>query len=230
MLIKLIFAAVILFFLFKWIHKFKKTPQDQQKQKLFQLFLIGVAVAILFGVVTGKMHWFGAVIAGALPFLRNGLGLIMRFAPLLIRSTGGKARFNTEHLNVEIDLNNKSVTGVVTKGLHEGKQIQQLTPQELDELLEYYQSRDKKSVFFIKAVKKGFTAQNDPPPQTFIDPDRQEALQILGLSDNPSKEEIIKAHRKLINKLHPDRGGNDFLASRVNQARDTLLKDIPENR
>lgn len=51
----------------------------------------------------------------------------------------------------------------------------------------------------------------------------EEALAVLGLAKGASKEEIIEAHRRLIHKLHPDRGGNEFLATQLNRARDTLV-------
>lgn len=53
---------------------------------------------------------------------------------------------------------------------------------------------------------------------------RLEALEVLGLGESASDEEIIKAHRQLIKKLHPDQGGSDYLARQLNQARDVLLK------
>lgn len=52
---------------------------------------------------------------------------------------------------------------------------------------------------------------------------REEALAVLGLSDHPSREEIITAHRHLIQKIHPDRGGSDHLAAQINYAKDILL-------
>ncbi|MBV0932830.1 DnaJ domain-containing protein [Marinobacterium weihaiense] len=51
-----------------------------------------------------------------------------------------------------------------------------------------------------------------------------EALDILGLKAGASREEIIHAHRQLIQKLHPDRQGSAWLAAQVNEARDRLLK------
>ncbi|WP_020209712.1 hypothetical protein [Gilvimarinus chinensis] len=59
----------------------------------------------------------------------------------------------------------------------------------------------------------------------------QEAAEILGLEQELAagrlnKELIITAHKRLMQKVHPDRGGNDYLASRINQAKDVLLKSL----
>lgn len=51
---------------------------------------------------------------------------------------------------------------------------------------------------------------------------RSEALQVLGLPEGATQEDVQKAHRRLLQKLHPDHGGSDYLAQRINAARDVL--------
>lgn len=65
-------------------------------------------------------------------------------------------------------------------------------------------------------------ARTDREPQLTL----EEARKILSVPPHASREEIIGAHRKLIQKFHPDRGGNDYLASRINAAKALLLKHL----
>ncbi len=51
------------------------------------------------------------------------------------------------------------------------------------------------------------------------------ACDILGLGAHPEKEEVIAAHRRLMQKLHPDHGGSNYLAQQLNEAKQLLLKD-----
>lgn len=223
MLIKLLLAIGFLVLLFYGMHKYKKLPPAQRRGVALKMLLFGLAGILLLGVITGRMHWFGAVIAAMLPLLRLGFTTAARLLPLWLSRTGGRASFKTEYLDAQLQVQTGQLSGTVRKGPHAGKAIEQLSREELAELAEYYRERDFKSYYLIRFARPGDSSGAQQPPPHFANPSRDEALQILGLSGNPSREDIITAHRRLINKLHPDRGGSDFLAARVNQARDILL-------
>ncbi len=52
---------------------------------------------------------------------------------------------------------------------------------------------------------------------------RQEALEVLGLEEGASEKEISEAYRRLMAQVHPDKGGSDWMAAKLNAARRTLL-------
>lgn len=54
---------------------------------------------------------------------------------------------------------------------------------------------------------------------------REEALNILGLKEGTEKETILRAHRDLLKKIHPDHGGSNYLAVMINEARKVLLDE-----
>lgn len=76
--------------------------------------------------------------------------------------------------------------------------------------------------------KKEQAQEQVPPTSSRGAMNTQEALEILGISGDlkngeVTQDTVLDAHRRLIQKLHPDRGGNDYLAAKINQARDLLI-------
>ncbi len=159
----LLFAIVITLLLMAYGNYKRQTP-EQKRKSLWRLGLGGFLGLLVFLVVTGRMHWIGALLGALLPFIQAAI----------------------RYLSAQL-------------------------PRWLNHKVEEIHNQHKSN-----------------PPSL------QEALDTLGLSGDIYKGEITAemvkdAHRHLIQKLHPDRGGNDFLASKINEARDKLLAALGQN-
>lgn len=76
--------------------------------------------------------------------------------------------------------------------------------------------------FLLGALRRAEEKQQVHPHQPAMT--REEAALILGISVQAPPDDIERAHRRLIQKNHPDLGGTDYLAAKINQARDVLLR------
>ena len=79
--------------------------------------------------------------------------------------------------------------------------------------------------FLGRFYKQGQHSQQaqSPPPRGKQVMETDEAMEILGLKPGYSKDDIIQAHRRMMLKVHPDRGGSDYLAAKINKAKATLI-------
>lgn len=238
--IVIVVAAIIGVWLFiYWIRK-------QPKQKKILYVSILAAIVLIGLAVTGKLHPIFAVFAAIIPLLQRALSLLS-FTPLLgrlfthFRNThpGPDANQNsnveTEYLSMRLDHATGVISGTVRKGSHAGKSLSDLSVTELAamyekflhadadsaQLLEAYLDRTYKDAWKEQVDEQAYTgrqAASNSPMTT------DEACNILGVNGHATRKEIIEAHRRLMQKLHPDRGGNDYLASKINQAKDCLLE------
>jgi hypothetical protein len=136
-----------------------------------------------------------------------------------------------------MELNHDSgvIEGRVLAGRHRDRRLAELTFEQLLEVREDCRVDDAQSVTLIEAYldrfhgadwrgrqtggqSSGNTARPASAAMT-----REEAYEVLGLAPGASDAEIRDAHHRLMMKLHPDHGGSDYLAAKINQARDLLL-------
>ncbi|MFV0276804.1 MAG: hypothetical protein ACK5HY_06425, partial [Parahaliea sp.] len=203
--------------------------------------IVAVAVVILL-TLTGHMHWVGAALTGLLVMARQLLPTLVRLFPALAHLRARNAQAGPQQSTVEtailrmhLDHSNGNLSGEVLKGPFREWYLDEMDRPQLDQLLHYCRREDADSAQLLQGyLEQRFPGgTGDTTAGTGGDQagdtgqggamNRKEALAILGLADSATEEEIVAAHRSLIQKLHPDRGGSDYLAARINEAKDFLL-------
>ena len=141
---------------------------------------------------------------------------------------GQRTETRTAFLEAWIDYATSDVGGSVLQGRFVGRTLDGLADAELLELHGEC-ARDPDSLKVLEAyldrrLGAGWRrAQEAPPRNPRVDMTRQEALSVLGLAEGASPDDIRAAHRRLIQRVHPDVGGSADLAARINRAKDVLL-------
>ena len=87
------------------------------------------------------------------------------------------------------------------------------------------------TALFPNGMKWAGGAQQPPPPPPHSPPRRpglspKEAYAVLGLSEGARADDVRAAHRRLMKDYHPDKGGSDYLAAKINEAKDVLLQEL----
>lgn len=143
---------------------------------------------------------------------------------------GRSDHIKTRHLEVVVDRDTGAISGTVLAGVFRGRSVERLAPAELAILWRDVRLADPQSASILAGLldrvhpswrEDMARAEETTGPGGKMT--EREALHVLGLSAGASEEEIRKAHRELMLKLHPDRGGSNYLAAKVNEAKDVLL-------
>jgi hypothetical protein len=134
---------------------------------------------------------------------------------------------HTTFLQAWIDHSSGDVGGTVLTGAFAGRALDGLSDGELADLRRQCAS-DADSLKILEAYLDRRLGPNwrntqSPPRGPHVDMSREEALAVLGLAESASEEEVRTAHRRLIQRVHPDVGGSADLAARINRAKDVLL-------
>ena len=185
-----------------------------------------LAVAIPLGI-------FGAGLLGWSPFGPSGFSNIGgMFGGRTSRSAGQASRVRSRFLDMSLDHDSGALSGQIVEGPNAG---QSLDAFDLPELTAMIAGFDAESVALLESyLDRRFPAWRENAQGEMAGGQRratasgkmtdEEAYQILGLQPGAGRDDIGRAHRALMKKLHPDQGGSTYLAARVNEAKDTLLR------
>ena len=188
--------------------------------------LLALTGRITPAFVTGSMAWGlvtrGHIWPGGWPYFSHSGGSA--------KSKPGTTSVRTTWLEMALDHESGEMHGTILKGPFAGRSLQDM---DRDDILAIYREAladDPDTVRLLETfLDRRFgaewrnvagstnTASSGGPMS------RDEALKVLGLDDDATEEEIRSAHRRLMTQNHPDRGGSDYLAAKINQARDVLL-------
>lgn len=211
------------------------------KQLVKGLRYSGAALFGSFAVFLAVLgRWVPAMLLGSMAW-----GLVTRGHPWPGRSrpfSGGRASrsrpqdgkstsVRTSWVEMGLDHDTGAMRGTVLKGQHAGKALDRLgrdallglyheagtADAETARLLEAYMDRTLGTDWRAEAQRRGSTAQ----PASAMS--REEALKVLGLQEGALEDQIRAAHRRLMMQNHPDRGGSDYIAAKINEAKDVLL-------
>lgn len=227
---------------FAWVWVRSK-PLSQRKPAIIKLVLTAAVLVVLFLAVTGRSNILIFLLVFLFPLLRRALPDLLAGRMPSFGSGGAQAKpGNQSHvssavIDMTLDHDSGDMTGEILQGPMAGQVLADLDESEFIVLLQYCRDQDEDSARLLETYldrRFGDSWRTDDPagedsgggseysgsggPLT-----ESEALDILGLEPGASREEIIQAHRRLMQKMHPDRGGSNYLAARVNEAKERLL-------
>jgi len=200
----------------------------------------GVLAGLIAGValtLAGKAIIGIPLIVLCLPFLRRRT--LGEGAPRNSRRQSAQASSSGGASGAYLDLERDERTGVVSArvraGRFAGMTLDALRREELFALAQELQANDARALRLVEPYLdrrapgwrehlqgNGHARRRNTAGQGAMT--EQEAYQILGLDPRAGPDEIRRAHRALMKKVHPDQGGSNHLASRVNQAKDLLMR------
>lgn len=228
-----IFGLVLLALLLWALHAFTQVkPQTAAVVLKTGGGLGALAVAGLLGArgrldIAIPLGLTGLGLLGWLPWSIPGLGARMR------KSAGQVSRVRSAFVEMELDHDTGKMRGRILAGRHEGAALDALDvatlagflpdiDEESRSLLMAY--LDRREPLWRENAQAGATAGSSHRGWSTGKMTEEEAYQVLGVQPGASAKDIGLAHRSLMKKLHPDQGGSTYLAARVNEAKDVLLR------
>lgn len=146
--------------------------------------------------------------------------------------SGGVSTMRTAYLEMALDHGTGIMSGHMLKGRFAGRALSSFTAAERLDCLAELRANDAQAARLLEAYLDrafpgwdgGGAEMGAAPPSRAMGP--EEAYLVLGLTPRATRAEIQAAHRNLMKRFHPDQGGSTYLASKVNEAKDVLLKIV----
>jgi len=201
----------------------------------FKWTAIGIAVLVVAGlVVSGRAALLMAPFALLMPLLGRIRSLMAGFRS---PATGRSSTVTTAFLRMTLEHDSGTMTGTVLRGRFSGMRLEELGRAELLAVLRECRASDERGTRLLEAyldrihpdwrddLQGGARAGGERSASAGAGPDMtaEEAYAILGLGPGADAAAIKEAHHRLMKKVHPDHGGSDYLATKINRARDILL-------
>ncbi len=174
----------------------------------------------------------------AVPLFVFGLGLIGHstifpngFPFGGAKSSGQKSKVETPHLTMELDHDSGNMQGTVLQGPSKGMKLAELNEIDLKTFHKQCMNAGDQSASLLEAWldrnradwRETWGVGGSSAPSGGGKMSKDEAYAVLGLSRSAKEDEVRAAHRRLMKDFHPDKGGSDYLASKINEAKDVLL-------
>ncbi len=212
--------------------------------------IVGVAAITLLAFLIGRPGLLLAVAFLLWTVYSRFRAVKNRFKAAAGPRPGQTSEVVTRYFRMTLDHDSGGLSGDVLEGKFAGRVLDDLTPEELLELWqEIVIDAQSASVFESYLNRRlgpewqddlgdesaasedrsgwgrssGGGAKAEAPPGGSMSP--QQAYEILGLEPGATNQEIREAHRRLLQKIHPDHGGSNFLAAQINRAKDVLIKN-----
>ncbi|HWP00570.1 MAG TPA: molecular chaperone DnaJ [Methylococcus sp.] len=242
-MIQLLLILITLVVIFSLVRGLVRTAGPDFSRKARRIGFLGLLGLLLVLAASGRLGWvlplIGALFAAAIRLLPG----ILVFFPLLQRlwrqqaaqapgATETHSTIETGMLRMRLDRATGEITGEVLAGRFAGRQLLHLTLPELQGLYAECLRCDTDSARLLATYldrmhgdrwrARDRTGDAGARPKGGMS--REEALDVLGLAPGATREAIIEAHRRLMQRVHPDRGGSDYLAAKINLAKDVLLR------
>ncbi len=232
-----------------WIvfHFTKQKVQQQGRGYLIKVALLALAGVLILAAITGKAHVIFALVGAAIPFVGRLLPLL-RFWPMLRQvynryksqnpGVGNQSGVRTAWLAMSLDHDSGAIDGEILDGPFLGRTLGSLSLAELQQFYSDCQRHDPDALRLLDAYAQrerageweprhnGYQNQSEPSTSAM---NLAAAWDVLGLAPGASREKIVETHRKLMRVWHPDKGGSNYIASQINQAKDLLLAELEKN-